>query len=60
LRWAPAEFAAQVLNRANALAASDIKAGSTVILARSGGAPFFADLFAVWALGSAAACIDRR
>jgi hypothetical protein len=59
LRWDPAVFAAQVLNRANALAASDIKVGSTVILARSG-APFFADLFAVWALGSAPACIDRR
>src|SRR5262249_5874006 len=58
LRWGPAEFAAQVLNRANALAASGVKTGSTVIVARSGSAPFFADLFAVWALGCAAACID--
>ncbi len=48
-RWGPAEFAAQVLNGANALAASGIKAGSIVILARSGGATFFADLLAVWA-----------
>jgi oxalate---CoA ligase len=58
LRWSPAEFASQVLGRATALAASDIKPRSTVIVARSGSAPFFADLFAVWTLGCAAACID--
>jgi acyl-CoA synthetase (AMP-forming)/AMP-acid ligase II len=58
LRWGPAEFAAQVLNRANALAASDVKTGSTVIVARSGSAPFFADLFAVWTLGGTTVCID--
>jgi acyl-CoA synthetase (AMP-forming)/AMP-acid ligase II len=58
LRWSPAEFAAQALSRANALAASDIKPGSIVVVARSGSAPFFADLFAVWTLGRTAACID--
>ena len=58
LRWSPAEFASQVLSRATALAAAGVKPGSTVIVARSGSAPFFADLFAVWALGCAAACID--
>ena len=58
LRWRPTDFAAQVGNRANALAAADVKAGSTVIVARSGSAPFFADLFAVWTLGATAACID--
>jgi acyl-CoA synthetase (AMP-forming)/AMP-acid ligase II len=58
LRWNPAEFASQVLSRATALAASDIKPRSTVVVARSGSAPFFADLFAVWTLGCAAACID--
>ncbi len=58
LRWRPADFAAQVRNRANALAASDVKPRSTVIVARSGSAPFFADLFAVWTLGGTAACID--
>jgi acyl-CoA synthetase (AMP-forming)/AMP-acid ligase II len=58
LRWEPMEFAAQVVSRANALAASDIKPGSTAIVARSGSAPFFADLFAVWSLGCSAACID--
>jgi acyl-CoA synthetase (AMP-forming)/AMP-acid ligase II len=58
LRWSPTEFAAQVLSRANALAAAHIKLGSTVIVARSGSAPFFADLFAVWAMSCSAACID--
>ena len=58
LRWNPAEFESQVQSRANALAGSEIRPGSTVIVARSGGAPFFADLFAVWTLGCTAACID--
>ena len=58
LRWRPADFAAQVRSRANALAAADVKPGSTVILARSGSAPFLADLFAVWTLGGTAACIE--
>lgn len=58
LRWTPVELAAQVLARANALAAANVKPRSTVIVARSGSAPFFADLFAVWSLGCTAACID--
>jgi oxalate---CoA ligase len=58
MRWSPAEFAAQVTSRANVLATSDIKPGSTVIVARSGSAPFFADLFAVWSLSCTAVCID--
>jgi oxalate---CoA ligase len=58
LRWSPAEFASQVLSRATALAAAGVKPGSTVIVARSGSAAFFADLFAVWVLGGTAACID--
>jgi oxalate---CoA ligase len=58
LRWSQAEFAAQILSRATVLAASGIKPRSTVVVARSGSAPFFADLFAVWTAGCAAACID--
>jgi oxalate---CoA ligase len=58
LRWTPADFVSQVHKRTAALAASDIRPGSTVMLARSGRAPFFADLFAVWTLGCTAACID--
>lgn len=58
LRWTQADFASQVHARAAALGASGIERGSTVIVARSGRAPFFADLFAVWTLGCTAACID--
>jgi acyl-CoA synthetase (AMP-forming)/AMP-acid ligase II len=58
LRWNPAEFAAQVQNRAAALAGADIRTGSTIVIARSGSASFFADLFAVWTQGCSAACID--
>jgi acyl-CoA synthetase (AMP-forming)/AMP-acid ligase II len=58
LRWSPAEFASRVVGRASELGAAGIKPGSTVIVARSGSAPFFADLFAVWSLGCCAACID--
>ena len=58
LRWSPADFASEVTNRAAALTAAKIASGSTVIVAHSGTARFFADLFAVWALGCTAACID--
>jgi acyl-CoA synthetase (AMP-forming)/AMP-acid ligase II len=58
LRWDPADFAAEVLNRATALAAAGIKPRSTVVVAHSGSARFFADLFAIWTLGCAATCID--
>jgi acyl-CoA synthetase (AMP-forming)/AMP-acid ligase II len=58
LRWSPADFASEVANRAAALAAENVAAGSTVVIAHSGSARFFADLFAVWALGCTAACID--
>jgi acyl-CoA synthetase (AMP-forming)/AMP-acid ligase II len=58
LRWGPADFAAEVHNRAATLSAADIRTGSIVIIAHSGSARFFADLFAVWSLGCAAACID--
>ena len=58
LRWSPADFASEVTNRAAALTAANIASGSTVVIAHSGSARFFADLFAVWALGCTAACID--
>ena len=58
LRWTPAEFASEAQKRTTALAAAGVKPKSTVIVARSGSAPFFADLFAVWALDCTAACID--
>jgi hypothetical protein len=52
LRWSPADFESEVMNRATALAAAKVKLGSTVAVAHSGSARFFADLFAVWTLGS--------
>jgi acyl-CoA synthetase (AMP-forming)/AMP-acid ligase II len=58
LRWDPADFASEVLKRTATLAAADIEPGSTVAVVHSGSARFFADLFAVWTLGSTAACID--
>ena len=58
LHWSPADFAFEVMNRATALAAANVKSGSTVVIAHSGSARFFADLFAVWTLGCTAACID--
>ena len=58
LRWSPADFASEVANRVAALTAVDIEPGSSVVIAHSGSARVFADLFAVWAIGCTAACID--
>ncbi len=58
LRWSPADFASEVANRATALTAANIKFGSSIVIAHSGSARFFADLFAVWTIGCTAACID--
>jgi acyl-CoA synthetase (AMP-forming)/AMP-acid ligase II len=58
LKWTSTRFASEVLNRATALTAANVKPRSTVVVAHSGSARFFADLFAVWTLGCTAACID--
>lgn len=58
LRWSPTDLASEVADRVAALTAAKIKPGSTVVIAHSGSARFFADLFAVWSLGCTAACID--
>lgn len=58
LRWSPTDFASEVTNRAVALTAAGVVPGSAVIVAHSGSARFFADLFALWTLDCTAACID--
>ncbi len=54
VRWSNAQFASEVALRANRLAAAGIGAGSTLIIAHTGTAHFFADLFAAWRLGCSA------
>lgn len=58
LRWTPRALAAEVARRAAVLAARGIAPGSIIVIAHSGTARFFADLFATWALGCAAAIVD--
>lgn len=57
MRWSNAQFASEVALRADRLAAAGIGAGSTLIIAHTGTAHFFADLFAVWRLGYTAAVL---
>lgn len=58
LQWSAADFASQVRKRAAALVQAGIEPHSIVMIAHSGSAHFFADLFAVWECGCTAACID--
>lgn len=59
LCWSNAQFAAEVTKRAGLLAATGIRSGSTLLIAHSGTARFFADLFAAWQIGCTAACIGE-
>ena len=54
--WSPAQLAAEVERRAHKLAG--IGPGAIIALTHGGTAAFFADLFAVWSTGAAAACLD--
>ena len=58
IRWTPIEFELRVRERAAVLISKGIKPRSIVAIAEPASASFFADLFAVWTLGCAAACID--
>ena len=60
LRWDAATLAREVERRANVLAEFKIGRGSIVAIAHSGSATFFADLFATWQTGAAAACLADR
>ncbi|MFT3808578.1 MAG: class I adenylate-forming enzyme family protein [Micropepsaceae bacterium] len=52
------ELAQAVAGRAASLQARGVARGSVVAIGHGGSLDFFPDLFAVWALGGTAACID--
>jgi oxalate---CoA ligase len=58
LRWDRTQFAREVARRAAVLSGLNVHRGSIVGILHNGSAHFFADLFAVWRLGAAAACLD--
>ncbi len=47
-----------VAGRSHVLAGMGVERGATVAIGHGGGLSFFIDLFAVWACGATAACID--
>jgi oxalate---CoA ligase len=58
IRWEAGMLAREASRRAAILSQRRIGPGSVVAISHSGSAHFFADLFAVWAVGAAAACLD--
>jgi oxalate---CoA ligase len=58
LRWDAAALNQEIARRASVLAQMGIKPGSVVAIGHGGTAHFFADLFACWHIGAAAACLD--
>ncbi len=56
--WDAATLEDQVNRRAATLSQMGIGRGSVVAIGHGGTARFFADLFAIWRVGAAAACLD--
>src|SRR5262249_6632083 len=57
-RWDRRRLAEEIARRAAVLASTGVGLGSVVAIAHGGSAHFFADLFAVWNVRAAAACLD--
>jgi len=58
LRWDAATLTHEALRRASVLSREGIGLGTVVAILHSGTAHFFADLFATWAIGATALCLD--
>ena len=58
LSWESAAVVHEVRRRTAVLSQMGVGRGSVVAIAHDGTARFFADLFATWSLGAAAACLD--
>ena len=58
LTWSPPQLAEAVAARTDELRRLDAGPGKVVAITHGGCAAFFADLFAVWSTGAAAACLD--
>jgi oxalate---CoA ligase len=54
----PSDAAGSIASRAARLRREGVGRNSIVLIAHGGSADFFLDLFAVWACGAAAACLD--
>ena len=58
ITWDTATFANEIRRRSAVLAQMGIGRGCVVAIGHGGTARFFADLFATWGVGAAAACLD--
>lgn len=58
LSWTTKALSEASARRSDTLKKANVGAGATVAIVHGGTAHFFADLFAVWSCGAAAACLD--
>lgn len=60
IQWSATELNNQIARRIIPFREKGIRPGAYVLIAHGGTPNFFADLFAVWALGGAAACLNSK